>query len=270
MIVIATLFHNSTWMLTDYLATLTRLAYPTDELALYWLDDGSQDGTHACLLDAADALRARYAQMTVAHVPGTRRNLSSRDAGGSRRSLYAHLAALRQQVLEHTRAFDAEALLVMDHDTLPAPSLLTDLLAHGAPAVGTLQLCDCHLRNDLGVAPLALGRRINAGYLRGGDVQWLRWYDASGQTVPVDVIGGCYLLRRQVVAAIDYPHTVHPRGEDVGYFAAVHAAGLPVVLDTRVQSIHVMLPRLLPAARQAWSTLFHVEYPSSVIGEVVV
>ena len=250
---------RATWMLDEFCQSLATL------------DIGSHRVDRVFVDDSPDGLPFSPFYKTLSAVDCfAESNISSRDVK-NRPALYQHLKTNFQQLLAYARAGDYDALLMVDADTLVAPWLLSFLLLHDKPMVGTVLHTDCHVLGNLGISPWRPHGHINVltRDRQSGSYQTVHHYPTDG-VHSYAVVGGCYLLNRAVLEGVtDYPL---PRGmsEDLAFCQAVHDAGFSIWCDFSVNAVHVMQPRFLAEAMtiyRRWLPMSEVSDDPSPAGD---
>jgi len=181
-----------------------------------------------CTDSSAELLRAANFSVEVCDGLPTRTEKSIRGHYS-----HAHLAHLRNLLIEHFLRTDNDYLFSVDTDVLVPPGGLRRLLNHRK------DICSMLLCNQPGPrgsrAHNILGRHPITGTYR----HILKW--APGTLLQVDVTGAVYLIHRRVLeGGVRYGD--FSGGEDYPFCHGAQKASFSLWCDTALTPIHVMGP----------------------------
>lgn len=146
---------------------------------------------------------------------------------------YAHLANVRNLLIDYFLESDNEYLFSADTDVLVPPHGLRRLLDHRRDICSMVL---CNQRGPMGHRAHNILRRDPS---TGGYRHMFRWL--RGGLIPVDITGAVYLVHRRVLEA-GVRYRSHPGGEDFPFCEEAQRAGFTLWCDTSLTPVHVMAP----------------------------
>lgn len=211
---------NRAWIFPAYLSALAAQDTP-EPLAYHYVLNDSEDGTQTQLETFQATLPLTWEQQDF----GTK---------GWVRGSYkmAHLAALRNRLLEYFLTTNATHLLSVDTDILVPPDLTRRLLEDDRPVVAAL------IYNDERSTLSYPHRYCNIMQETPAGFRHYKEYPRDA-LFPVDITGACYLIRRDVVEA-GVRYAAHPQGEDIPFCVSAGEHGFTCWADSRIWGDHHM------------------------------
>jgi hypothetical protein len=208
------------WILPRYLEHVKRLDLTDIQLSSLFMANDCSDDSERLL---------RAAGFNVITCNG----LPTRTAGSVRgRYSYAHLANLRNRMIEQFLQTDNEYLFSVDTDILMPAHGLRQLLTHQKPICSMLL---CNQQGRRGERAHNIMKRDLAGVFR----HMLRW--EPGALIRVDLTGAVYLIHRSVLEA-GVRYADFPSGEDIPFCLDAQNKGFTLWCDTSLTPVHVMAP----------------------------
>lgn len=162
-----------------------------------------------------------------------------------RKDRYAHMARVRNLLLEHVQKLEPRWFLSLDSDVLVHPDSLGHLFetihnpARGFDAVGGKVYMTAAVLTH-GTRRPALGREAPSYGMLVNDYALQR--DDYDGVIRVDVVMAMVLMGP---AAYHLPYRPHPNGEDVGFGLAAREAGVVLGWDGRALGKHIFDPMML-------------------------
>ncbi|PYE51419.1 hypothetical protein HUB98_05380 [Paenibacillus barcinonensis] len=133
---------------------------------------------------------------------------------------YAHLAKLRNRLLEEFLKSDCEYLFSVDTDIVIPPHSLQQLINNDK------HICAMLIRNHPQI-------KAHNALIQGRHVP-----EFSKGVIPVDWTGAVYLIKREVIAA-GVRYAEHTSGEDAAFCEHARALGFDLFVDTGLRPVHV-------------------------------
>lgn len=228
---------NRAWVLPEYLAALSRLAY--GNRSYVFLENDSTDDTPFLLSEFAHRMTEDVVicSLRTDNPPGHHRG----DYDG--RDGYAHLARIRNRLLEIIEFSDAEYFLSVDSDVIVPPNLLEMLMPYCTPTSMVAAAISNQADHPLD------GRMVAGNFLRlenGINVHPYSLTPHSPDAYPLsgvatyDVVGACVLMHRSVIEG-GARYGVHPQGEDAPFCEEARANGVTIWVSFDVRPEHRMI-----------------------------
>jgi cellulose synthase/poly-beta-1,6-N-acetylglucosamine synthase-like glycosyltransferase len=236
---------NRAALLPYWLHALQSLQVPGEKRYVFY-EDASDDDTRPLLRAFAEAVDG--VTLIENDVPFCQATSSRDPKGASRQALYGHLASVRNILLD--AAQDADAVLSIDSDILPAPGLVTALLSHDLPYVSTL----VNNARTIRPADLVAARWSDpCNIMRDGPRQYRHLRPVPLNTlVPCTLSGACMLLRGE---ALDLRFAAHTQGEDGGMAEQAAQRNIPLFCDTTPRTLHIFHPADLTRGLETFTHL---------------
>jgi hypothetical protein len=250
-ITIATPFKNRAWCVPAYLDGLLALNHRGIALSLLWIDDASTDDTVALLED----FQTRYAHLfadivLLKNVVPFADNDSSRDfTGNTRIEGIAHIAEIKNSLLDHPLAHTCDRLFMMESDVLLLPDCLMMLLFASMPLVAPLLYVDNHQRGAINWH-IEGNRATNGCYMQenGNAVKlYTGWHTAGVKLLPINCCGGVFLATREALDT-GARFGTHDYGDEWPFYVTLREAGMACGIHMTRSAIHVMSPEFLREA----------------------
>lgn len=220
------------WILPEYLSALDAIEYGAKQYV--FVIDSSTDATERILESWRPAAPVDRVYHHRSNAPGHRRGEYGRDG-------YAHLAEVRNVLLDQFLDTDAEYLLSVDSDIVVPPDILRQLL----PLADERTVVAAAISN---IAGKPLDGRIPGNFMieeTVGDQRLIRHpssYPVEG-TLEVAVTGACALYPRSLFEA-GVRWGQHRQGEDCSLCAAARAAGFRVLVNFDCRPEHRMVEKV--------------------------
>lgn len=210
------------WILPRYIASIKRLDLTEIELSTLFIANDCTDNSEHLLREAGFDLF-------------TSNGLPTRTAGSVRGDYsFAHLANLRNILVERFLQTDNDYLFSVDTDILVPPDGLQRLLNHRRPICSMLL---CNEDGPRGQRAHNIMQRDDMGVYR----HLLKW--APGTLIRVDLTGAVYLIHRSVLEA-GVRYAAFPSGEDIPFCLDAQRRGFTLWCDTSLTPVHAMAPGL--------------------------
>lgn len=215
---------NRAWILPRYIDHIKRMDLRDIQLDTLFVANDCNDNSVELLLKAGFNVR-RYD------------NLPTKTSGYVRGQYgYAHLANLRNILIDEFLRTDNEYLFSVDTDVLVPPYGLAKLIKNGKDVCSMIL---CNQKGTLGNRAHNIMSYVDTGDGRGYYRHVMRWSD--GELIPVDLTGAVYLIHRRVLEyGIRYAYD--RQGEDIPFCREAKRAGFELFCDTSLKPIHVMEP----------------------------
>lgn len=145
-ILIAAPVRNRSWILSEYLYSLSRLDYPKENLSFHFVLNDSSDSSSEILADWKTAHEKEYRYIRVSEINfdyprdwGEDRVITAEAMLNRQNKTYKSLSVLRNLILDFAWLdIEAEYLLFVDSDILINPDIINKLLATGKDIVAGL------------------------------------------------------------------------------------------------------------------------------------
>ncbi|WP_427052015.1 glycosyltransferase family 2 protein [Paenibacillus sp. TC-CSREp1] len=194
---------NRAWVLERHLHSLQQQAI--QKQFKYILND-SEDQTEIILQNH--------------HIPYETHNMGKAYGHLRGQYSYAHLAKLRNRLLEEFLKSDCEYLFSVDTDIIIPPHSLQQLIYNDK------DICAMLIRNHPQI-------KAHNALIHGRHVP-----EFSKGLIPVECTGAVYLIKRQVIeAGVRYAN--HASGEDAAFCEHAKVLGFNLFVDTRLRPVHV-------------------------------
>ncbi|MDP9699762.1 GT2 family glycosyltransferase [Paenibacillus intestini] len=194
---------NRAWVLERHLQSLDQQA--VHQQFRYILND-SEDQTEHILQEHRIPYSTYDLGKTYGHLRG--------------QYAYAHLAKLRNRLLEEFLLTDCDYLFSVDTDIIVPEDSLEQLMNNDK------DICSMLIRNHPQI-------KAHNALIRGQHVPEFR----EG-LIPVDLTGAVYLIKREVIeAGVRYAN--HASGEDAPFCEQAKSLGFELFVDTRLRPVHV-------------------------------